>query len=495
MRLMISSKKLIKAVIKLHRLLGFIFCLLFVIWCLSGFVMMYKGFPSISDEDKIKLNNSIDVGSIAYPKNIEEFIDLDSISSIKIQAINNKTVFTIKTKNEAVYNLSQNSNSEKITYSYEDATSIIQSYYSNSTIIKEIELINELDQWIPRTLYMKHMPIYRAIINNDEKTVWYISSKTGETLQKLNYSDKVWAWLGAIPHWIYFKDLRINTPLWRFVVILLSFLGVLLSIAGIILGINRFRIARKRKLRLTPYKKKWFKWHHYLGFTFGLFTFTWILSGLFSMNPLQWSPEDSITQNQQQIWEGKSTLKNGFNEKNFNSLMKHLKGNDSIVHIDFKCFENNLYAIENYKSGRRTSYLLNQNLRRDNSMKLAIYTSKIQEIFPNDNIVSSQMMNEYDDYYYSRKNKLPLPIYKYELGNDQQTAIYVDPISHQVLKKIGQKNRVERWVYNGLHSLDFTVLRNKRPLWDIVVIVLLLGVTLLSFTGTILTYKKLFRKK
>jgi hypothetical protein len=338
------------------------------------------------------------------------------------------------------------------------------------------------------------MPIHRISIDNNERTVWYISSKTGEVLQKLNYSDKVWAWLGAIPHWIYFKDIRINTPLWRFIVITLSFIGVLLSILGIILGINRFRIARKRKIFLTPYKKRWFKWHHYLGFAFGLFTFTWILSGLLSMNPLKWSPPKNLTNEQKQLWEGENTLKKNFNEENFNSFISLIDPIDSILSINVNVFDGNIYLSINYNDAKRASFMLNP-VPEKVEANSDLFLKKIRVLFPKDSITNVQVLNGYDDYYYSRSNSLVLPVFKYELNDPTNTAIYIDPITHQVVKKIGQKGRIERWLYNGLHSFDFASLRNKRPLWDIVVIVLLLGVTLLSITGAVLTYKKLFRKK
>jgi len=44
-------------------------------------------------------------------------------------------------------------------------------------------------------------------------------------------------------------------------------------------------------------------------------------------------------------------------------------------------------------------------------------------------------------------------------------------------------NRVERWLFNGLHSLDFSFLYNSRPLWDIVMLVLLGGGLVSSFLG------------
>jgi hypothetical protein len=36
-------------------------------------------------------------------------------------------------------------------------------------------------------------------------------------------------------------------------------------------------------------------------------------------------------------------------------------------------------------------------------------------------------------------------------------------------------SRLNRWLYNGLHSLDFPFLYYRRPAWDLVVIVLSAG--------------------
>lgn len=493
MQYRVNSKNLLKAVVKIHRLLGFFLCLLFVIWCLSGFVMMYKSFPSVSEEDRAKLNKSIDLSMASYPSNIESFIDMDSIKALKLIHINKQAVFNIETLDESVFNFTANKIGEKLTYDENDVRSILYNYYKTETVDCKIETITELDQWIPRTRYLPHMPIFRVDINDNEGTVWYVSSKTGEVLQKLDFSDKVWAWLGAIPHWLYFKDIRINTPLWRFIVITLSFIGVLLSIAGIVLGINRFLIARKRNQLITPYKKKWFKWHHYLGFTFGLFTFTWVLSGLFSMNPIKWSPEDNLSEDQMKIWTGNNTLKTAFNQTNFITFKDKIKNTKNCLEIDFKEFNRNVVAVVKSASFSN-SIIFGKKLRiTQDSEKFKIYEQKIKEIFPQYTIVNREVMHTYDDYYYSRTNKSILPVYKFELDNPEKTALYVDPVSHQVLMKIDQKNRLERWIYHGLHSFDFAILRDKRPLWDIVVILFLVGVTLLSITGAILTYKKLFR--
>jgi len=63
----------------------------------------------------------------------------------------------------------------------------------------------------------------------------------------------------------------------------------------------------------------------------------------------------------------------------------------------------------------------------------------------------------------------------------------------QVLAQIHRLNRVERWLYNGLHSLDFAFWYDKRPLWDIGMITLSLGGLSLSTIGLFLGIKRVRR--
>ena len=63
-----------------------------------------------------------------------------------------------------------------------------------------------------------------------------------------------------------------------------------------------------------------------------------------------------------------------------------------------------------------------------------------------------------------------------------ETWLYLDPERGGIVQRSGNVSRLRRWLYQGFHSLDFPFLYFKRPLWDIVVIVLSIGGTVLSFT-------------
>ncbi|MET0362525.1 MAG: peptidase, partial [Sphingobium sp.] len=93
------------------------------------------------------------------------------------------------------------------------------------------------------------------------------------------------------------------------------------------------------------------------------------------------------------------------------------------------------------------------------------------------------LLQDEDAYYYSHKFPAPLPVWRAVLRDGEQTRLYIAPASGQLVRAFDSKRRWFRWLQDGLHSLDFPLLRT-RPIWDLVVLPLLLMVTLVCATGT-----------
>ena len=117
----------------------------------------------------------------------------------------------------------------------------------------------------------------------------------------------------------------------------------------------------------------------------------------------------------------------------------------------------------------------------------------MKEAVPDVPVVEAQLLQEYDSYYYSRQGQTPLPILRVKFADPDQTWVYVDPEVSQVVARIHKLDRVERWIYNGLHSLDFSFWYNRRPLWDIGVLTLMLGGLASSAIGLWLGIRRLRR--
>src|SRR5262249_34380713 len=110
------------------------------------------------------------------------------------------------------------------------------------------------------------------------------------------------------------------------------------------------------------------------------------------------------------------------------------------------------------------------------------------------NIAELRLMDTYDAYYQDRRGARSLPVIYLRMNEPGDPRYYVDPKTGRVAGTYNSRNWVSRWLYRGLHSLDFPWLYNHRPLWDIVVITLMLGGTALCLTSLILTYRVLQRK-
>ena len=97
----------------------------------------------------------------------------------------------------------------------------------------------DYDQWTVSGEFNSDRPLYRFALGDKLQTEVYVSSTTGRAVQMTTGAERFWNWLGAVPHWLYFAELRRNSWLWSQVVIYTSLLGCFLAGIGIYIGVVR----------------------------------------------------------------------------------------------------------------------------------------------------------------------------------------------------------------------------------------------------------------
>jgi hypothetical protein len=98
-------------------------------------------------------------------------------------------------------------------------------------------------------------------------------------------------------------------------------------------------------------------------------------------------------------------------------------------------------------------------------------------------------VTEYEAYYLDRKNLLPLPAIFVRFNDHDRSTYYIDPQTAQIVQTYNSHSRWNRWLYHGLHSLNFPWLYKHRPAWDIVMLSVMLGGASLSITAIILAWR------
>lgn len=344
------------------------------------------------------------------------------------------------------------------------------------------------DQWILEEA-RSDLPVVRFAIRDAAATRIYVSLVSGEIIQMVSRRQRALAWMGAIPHWIYPALLRRHRDVWRHIVLALAAFGALTALLGIILGVWRIRLRYRDQWLRSPFVDPWMRWHHYLGLAFGVFAFTWVFSGLLSLDPFEWSPGgapsraeagamaggpldlDSVALSPREAWE-------------------HMRGAISARALELTRIGGKVFYV-GAESPSATRLLPADQLgalpraRLDRDDLLFAFRS-VARGAP---IVSVTELSTYDDYYYAHTSDRTLPVLRIVLGDGEASWYYLDVRTGTIALKTTRRSRAERWLYHGLHSLDFKMLMSHAPLWDVVVILLCLGGLTLSGTGSVLAVR------
>lgn len=474
-------KKFNKYLIQIHNISGSLLSLMFVVWFISGIVLIFDGFPHASREERFLHLTEFkeqDFENLQTPpksfkgKVVLELCEGRSVYRVKSGRKAQKTYDAINLKQIASFD---ENHAKKLSSSF------------NGYPVKEIEKMNELDDWMPWSYYRPLLPLYKCKMNDPAHTVLYISEKTGEIVQETNRRARWSARFGAIPHWIYFKKLRLAKDTWQLVIIILSSFGILMCATGIYAGFVRLR---KRK-GISPYKKFWYKWHHLTGFFFGLFVFTFILSGLVSVTSIpDWMVGVNSKEKIDVEWNQKLDLsghKNTLPKQIFTALNKK----QGVRKIEWKTVFNKPQFRVFYDDYQKPEVYTLKDGKVIPQKKFSLDDIKRQseKIFKNTAFSVIEQQN-YDNYYSgSAMYYLPTSAYKIELSDAANTWLYIDPVSGERVKKLTKNSRLRRWLYRFFHTFDLAILKQNDTLRKTILILLSLVGLAVSITGMMLSFK------
>jgi len=268
----------------------------------------------------------------------------------------------------------------------------------------------------------------------------------------------------------------------------------------------------------TPYQGL-LKWHHYAGLIFGVFALAWVFSGLVSMSVIPgvvetfYTPAQIAAGARSVQGEGPRLQLEGLTAESLRAAAAAISREIPISELELMSFGGEPYYIayrvptpaeqRDWQSKSAFDFIsptLDHEHRLISALSPAAGTferfpddamlSAARQAMPGAAIVSATWLEELDDFYYDRHTSfdlgLPqpvktLPVLRVEFDDPLGTWLYLTPSHGQVLK-FESRDRANRWGYYGLHALDFGFLFARRPLWDVVVLILMIGVGVVSAT-------------
>jgi hypothetical protein len=109
-------------------------------------------------------------------------------------------------------------------------------------------------------------------------------------------------------------------------------------------------------------------------------------------------------------------------------------------------------------------------------------------------VSSVERVTSYDTYYYARHGReMHLPVWRVRFDDADHSVVYLNTVTGLPVGFVDREERKWRWARDAMHDLDLPGLNGRRPVWDLVLLTLMVGGTLLASTGVWLVARRLVR--
>lgn len=499
-----------RSLIVVHRYLGIPLSFLFVLWFVTGIAMIYVGgMPALSPQARLEHLAPIDFGAVRLTA-------AEAAARASGGARGQPTLLTVLDR--PAYRFFGRTvfadNGETLADLDQDTTRALAARFLDVPLdaVAFDRVVEDADQW---TLTLaRQLPLHKFTVADGHGTEVYVSPRRAEVSLVTTSRSRGLAWIATIPHWFYITPLRTNQPLWYWTVVWTSGIGCVLAALGLVLGVLQFRKSKPFNLSASIPYRGWMRWHYLFGAVFGVFALTWVFSGLLSMEPFEWTNAEGLDVPGDTFTGGPVELERfpAVDAAAWTALL----GGRVVKELSFERIQDRPYYVARVASAPAPLDPKRERLHQPygiggrgepETLLVAADTlevrrapfsteslvSRLRAAVPDVPIVDQELLTDYDSYYYSRGRQAPLPVLRVRFDDPARTWVYVDPRMSQVVAVIHRWSRLERWLYNGLHSLDFGFWYDKRPLWDVGMIGLCLGALASSAIGLWLGLKRVRR--
>ncbi len=486
-----------RVVIHVHRWLGVALCLFFLLWFPTGIGMMYWDFPGVTAEDRLARSPALDPSAIRLSP-AEAYAALGESpppAQVRLDSFDGRPVYRFRSqgRERLVY---ADTGARQTDVSKDMVQRIASAWVGQPPGGATVEAIDDADQWTVEGTFRSLTPLWKYSWPNGEQV--YVSQVSGDVVQYTTTWSRVGAYLGPIPHWLYFTPLRKHGPQWSRLVIWSSGIGTFSAILGILIGVSMYSPSRRYVVAgassSMPYRGPK-RWHTALGLVFGLGAATWAFSGMLSMDPFPLAGTGGTSGGRRggngvdmpQALRGRLQLAE-FSARDPREALARA-GDLRVKELELRSFAGEPVYVATLGRGNTRVVSLDGRVRDEFDPQRIIEI--VRKAAEPTGLADIRVIDRYDMYYLDRRRHLPLPVILARLNDADETRFYIDPKTARVVGTYSSRNWVSRWLYHGLHSLDVPWLYNHRPAWDLVVITFMLGGTALSGTSLILAWRVL----
>jgi hypothetical protein len=447
-----------RVLIWLHRWWGVFFCLLFAMWFASGIAMHFVPFPARSEPAHFKGSVPIDPQGIAHgPAEAVAASGVHDALRVRLVGRSDQPIYLISGPSQ-VRALRALDLGDAGIHSDQTALAIAiagaRQRGLDASHVGAVSLVT-YDQWTVSGDYDSDRPLYRISLNDDPGTDLYVSSSTGDIAVVTTRQMRLLNYVGSIAHWIYPTALRHHGQAWS----ALTQLG----------RSSRRAASSHRGLQA---------WHYRCGLVCAPFILSWIFSGWLSMDNGMLFSANAIRAGALAIADS-----SGWHKLRSDEVQRLPAG---LTEIEWFAFDGRIYRRARDSAGGQRLVQVAPDEDASAPPRTLLQPDEMNAIARRLGGDCSNASVAADDAYEPARTASE-PIFRITCGD---IWFDIDGATGALVNRLDPSRRAWRWLFGGLHTLDFSWLRQREWLRSTLIVVLCGCGFVFSLTGVVLGWRR-----
>ena len=458
-----------------HRWAGVTLCLLFCTWFVSGAILHFVPFPSLTAEERLQRSQAINLDLVTLNPAAAASL-VPSSSRMRLIGVVGRPVYVLDTSGDRVSAIAADTGLPLTRVSESDAAAIAGAFTGSKP--SEVQGSIEFDQWVVAEEYDPYRPFLRVRLQDPAGSVVYVSERSGEVILRTTAHERGWNWVGAVLHWIYFAPLRSHWAMWDRLVWWLALVATCSTLVGIWLGVVRLLANRRAHRRgLTPFRG-WLGWHHRIGLVAGLAVVAWIVSGWLSMDHGRLFSRGEPTPAMASRVQGLSLASIAAA-----APRQALQVAGKASEIEFAAIAGHPFIVAraNAAADSRIIWLDGSGRPSSSQIPAELLLAGVRAAWPGEVVTDGGAVTPSD--LYGLAESMPVGTRVFRTERTGVVDSYLDPVSGRLLVVMDDSRRAYAWSYYALHTLKIPGLANHPTLRRIVILALLTLGFMFSLTG------------
>ena len=439
-----TQKGMIRTV---HRRLGLVLGPAVLFWFLSGAVLLWVPYPSLTEGEWFSAVGALSTREccVSFSSLVQKWESPAGIESLRLRMVGDRPVVVAQGLDGSLAAVFGDRGDLLAPITEKEIERIVQPFAAGR-MIEAVELIDH-DVWTVHQRFDPYRPLWKVRLSGETAPGLYISSVTGDVVQDTTAEERRWNLVGAVIHWWYWPWLRRHWVWWDQLVWWLSGIGTVTVLAGsLILGREEVKIG------LRDCFIGYWNMHRLLGVIAGVSACGWMASGWLSMDHGRWFSDGKVNvEDRERFMGGRLIPRDVEAIPDFPMILT----DETVKEIRLVKMAGVVHVIVRRSPSRQTILAITSlGVRPRGSFQDGELQAAARSLLGDEALTITKIRENGSPSCSATHDDVELPFLRVETCGHESRGVLVDGRTGAIVERLDSSRRLYHQLFNGLHRWE-----------------------------------------